>query len=116
MLLATLTGKKLLERFTKKKMQKRIKNYLELKKLLREKLINYKLNGKVKIIHNSNKIYNYNIWIDIKDVAYLSEYFPKSNSLGGRVKVQLDLSNYVTETDLQNATGLDTSSFAKKND
>ena len=46
----------------------------------------------------------------------MSEYFPKPNSLGGRVKVQLDLSNYVTETDLQNATGVDTSSFAKKID
>ena len=43
----------------------------------------------------------------------MSEYFLGPNSLGGRVKVELDLSNYATKTDLKNATGIDTSSFAK---
>ena len=33
-----------------------------------------------------------------------------------KVKVQLDLSNYATKTDLKNATGIDTPSFAKKVD
>ena len=46
----------------------------------------------------------------------MSEYFPEPKSLGGRVKVELDLSNYATKTDLKNATGIDTSSFAKKVD
>ena len=46
----------------------------------------------------------------------MSEYFLGPNSLGGRVKVELDLSNYATKTDLKNATGIDTSSFAKKVD
>ena len=32
------------------------------------------------------------------------------------MKVQLDLSNYATKTDLKNATGIDTPSFAKKVD
>ena len=32
------------------------------------------------------------------------------------MKVQLDLSNYATKTDLKNATGIDTSSLAKKID
>ena len=32
------------------------------------------------------------------------------------MKVQLDLSNYATKTDLKNATGCDTSSFAEKLD
>ena len=32
------------------------------------------------------------------------------------MKVELDLSNYATKTDLQNATGVDTSDFAKKTD
>ena len=36
----------------------------------------------------------------------MSEYFPKPKSLGGRVKVELDLSNYATKADLKNATGL----------
>ena len=38
----------------------------------------------------------------------MSEYFPKPNSLGGNVKLKLDLSNYVTKTDLKHATGVDT--------
>ena len=46
----------------------------------------------------------------------MSEYFPKPNSLGANVKVELDLSSYETKTDLKNATGVDTSSFAKKTD
>ena len=46
----------------------------------------------------------------------MSENFPEPTSSGGRVKVELDLSNYVTKTDLKNAKGVDTSSFAKKVD
>ena len=44
----------------------------------------------------------------------MSEYFPEPKSLGGRMKVELDLSNYATKTNLRNATGADTSKFAKK--
>ena len=46
----------------------------------------------------------------------MSEYFPEPKSLGGKVKVELDLSNYATKADLKNATGVDTSKFAKKVD
>ena len=46
----------------------------------------------------------------------MSEYFPKPNSLGANVKVELDLSNYATKTDLKNATVVDTSCFTKKTD
>ena len=46
----------------------------------------------------------------------MSEYFSKSKSLGGRVKVELDLSNYATKTDLKNATGAGTSKSAKRVD
>ena len=52
----------------------------------------------------------------IKDIVQRNEYFPEPKSLGGKVKVELDLSNYATKTDLKNATGIDTSSFAKKVD
>ena len=44
----------------------------------------------------------------------MSKYFPESKSSGGRVKVELDLSNYATKTDFKNVTGVDTSKFAKK--
>ena len=37
----------------------------------------------------------------------MSEYFPEPKSLGGRVKVELDLSNYGTKTDSKNATSID---------
>ena len=37
----------------------------------------------------------------------MSEYFPKPNSFGGRVKVELDL---------ENGTGVDTLKFAKQDD
>ena len=46
----------------------------------------------------------------------MSEYFPEPRSLERRVKVELDSSNYAAKTDLKNATGLDTSKFAKKVD
>ena len=46
----------------------------------------------------------------------MTDYFPERKSLG-KVKVALDLSNYATkgiDTLIQNATGVDTSSVAKK--
>ena len=43
----------------------------------------------------------------------MSEYFPKPKSFGGKLKVELDLSNYATNAHLKNA-GVDTSKFAKK--
>ena len=44
------------------------------------------------------------------------ECFPKLKSLGGNVKVELDLSNYTTKANSKNATGVDTSYFVKKTD
>ena len=45
----------------------------------------------------------------------MSKYFTEQNSSGRRGKVELDLSNYDgTKSDLKNATGNDTSKFAKK--
>ena len=51
-----------------------------------------------------------------KDIVQLSEDFPEPKCLGGKVKLQLDLSNYATKEDLNNTTGIDTSSFVKKVD
>ena len=43
----------------------------------------------------------------------MSKCFLKLNSLGVNVKVELDLPNYAQKkTDLKNAAGVDTSSFA----
>ena len=46
----------------------------------------------------------------------MSKYVPKPKSLGARVEDELDLSNQATKRDLKNATGADTSFFAKKAD
>ena len=46
----------------------------------------------------------------------MSEYFPEPKISGGTVKVELDLSNYATKADLKNATDVDTSHLAKKDD
>ena len=46
----------------------------------------------------------------------MSEYFPEPNSFGGRVKVELDLSNYATKANLKTTAVLDTSKFTKKVD
>ena len=55
---------------------------------------------------------SFNSWIDGKDIVYL----PEPKSLKGKVSVDLGFSNYATKTDLRNATGIDTSPFAKKVD
>ena len=45
----------------------------------------------------------------------MSQYFPKPfRSFGGNINVKVDLSNYVTKTDLKNVTHVDTSRFALK--
>ena len=51
-----------------------------------------------------------------KDIVLMSGYFPEPKSSGGKVKIELDLSNYATKADLKTVTGVDTSKFAKKTD
>ena len=43
----------------------------------------------------------------IKRHSIMSEYFPEPKSSGGRVKIELGLSNYTTKADFKNATGFD---------
>ena len=50
----------------------------------------------------------------IKYIIQTSKYFPEPKSSGGRVKVELDSPNCAMKGDLKNATGADTSKFAKK--
>ena len=44
----------------------------------------------------------------------MSTYYPPYKSSGQNVKVELDLTNYATKTDLKNITHVDVSSFASK--
>ena len=41
-------------------------------------------------------------------------YYPPYTSSSNNVKVELDLTNYATKTDLKNITHFDVSSFASK--
>ena len=90
----------------KKNCRKLIRHNLELKKGLKGKKINYMLNGK-----DNN---SFNNWIDKKRSYKMSQYFPLYRSHSGDIKVELDLSNYATKTDLENVTHADVSSFASK--
>ena len=67
-----------------------------------------------KVIKRKGYNNSFNSWIDKKDS--MSGFFAKRKSFGGRVKVELDLSNYVTKADLKHAKGVNTSKFAKKVD
>ena len=44
----------------------------------------------------------------------MSTYYPPYKSPNSNVKVELDLTNYTTKTDLKNITHVDTSSYALK--
>ena len=44
----------------------------------------------------------------------MSQYFPPYNNSSGNIKVELDLSNYVTKDDVKNITHVDVSSYATK--
>ena len=45
----------------------------------------------------------------------MDQYFPKLfRSIGGNINVKIDLSNYVTKTDLKNLTHVDATCFALK--
>ena len=112
MLLIILMEKKLLERLTKDHCKKKKKK--NQKEFRIEKAINGKgdkLNVKWKGCNKS-----FNSGIDKNDIVEMSEYSPERKSLGEKVKVELDLSNCATKTDFKNATGVDTSKFAKKAD
>ena len=43
----------------------------------------------------------------------MSQYFPEPKSLGGIVKVELDLSNYATKADTKTEKSVNTSKFTK---
>ena len=47
-------------------------------------------------------------------VYYKMSYYPPYKRSSNNIKVELDLTNYATKTDLNNITHVDTSSFASK--
>ena len=51
--------------------------------------------------------------ISLYKMSYFPDPYTRSKS---KIKVELDLSNYVTNSDLRNVTDVDTSQFAKRTD
>ena len=51
--------------------------------------------------------------ISLYKISHFLESYTHSKN---KIKVELDLSNYATKSDLKNGTGVDTSNFAKKSD
>ena len=47
-------------------------------------------------------------------VYYKMSYYPPYKSSSNNMKVELDLTNYATKTDLKNITQVDVSSFARE--
>ena len=94
MLLVILMEKKPLKRYTKKNYKKQIKKRLRVEKVIKRK--GDKLYVKWKG-HNSS----FNNWIGKKEIIWISENFQEPKSLRGRVKVELDLSNYATKVDFK---------------
>ena len=107
--ISDLNEEEIVGKFYKKELQETNQNEFTAEKLIKRK--GDKLYIKCKGYDNF-----FNSWIDKKDTVKMSEYFPKTKSLGGSVKVELYLSNYATKEDLKNTAGVDTSDFAKKTD
>ena len=104
-----LNGGKIVEIFSENKLQKTNKKEFRMEKVIKRKCDKFYV--KWKGYDSSFKVGL------IKKMYYkLMNIFPKPNYLGANVKVELDLPNYTTKTDFKNATGVDTSSFAKKTD
>ena len=101
-----LTEKKSLEHSTKKNVKTNQKEFRN------EKVIGRK-GGKLYV---KWKGYNHSLhsWIDKKKTQYKLVSIFQNDDLQKQCKVELDLSNYATKTDLKNATGVDTLEFAKK--
>ena len=107
--ISDLNREEIVGTFYKKELQKTNQKELRIEKAIKRK-------GDKLYVKRKDYDSSFNSWIDKKDIIQMSEYFPEPKSFGGRVKVELDLSNYVTIADLKNEAGVDTSKLAKKVD
>ena len=71
-------------------------------------MINYMLNAEAMILL---LIVGLITKISLDKTSYFPEPYNRSRN---KIKVELDLSNYATRSDLKNAAGVDTSKFVKK--
>ena len=78
--------------FTKKNCKKTNQQIFTVQRVIKGK--GDKLYVKWNVYDNS-----FNNSVDKKDIALMSKYFPKPESLGEIVKVELDLSNYAAKSE-----------------
>ena len=97
--ISDLKGEEIFGRFYEKELQKTCKKEFRAEKVIKKK--GDKLYVRWKSYNSSFKSWM-SEWVSI---------FQNQNLLGGRVKVDWDLSNYATKTDLKNPTVVDTSTF-----
>ena len=102
-----LNGEEIVDSFYEKELQKTNQKEFRIEKVIKSK--GNKLYVKWKGYNNS-----FNSWMDKKRFYKISQYFPPYKNHGRDIKVELDLNNYVTKTDLKNVTHVDVSSFASK--
>ena len=88
--------------------KKQVKKEFRIEKVIKKKAINHMLNGKDTIICSTIRLIKYSIneWTFSK----------RNKSLGGNVKIELNLCNYATKADLEIETGVDTTDFSKRTD
>ena len=98
-----MNGELIIGSFYEKELQKINQEKFRIEKVLKRK--GDKFYVKWKGYDNS-----FNSWIDKKKPHMeMSQYFPKPfRSFGGNINVKVDLSNYVTKTDLKNVTHVGT--------
>ena len=110
-----LNGEEITGTFYEKELQKTNQEEFRIEKVIRRK--GDKLYIKWKRCNNS-----FNSWTDkaglvqrkVKRYFKMSQYYPLYKSSSNNIKVELDLANYVTKSDLKNITHVDVSSFASK--
>ena len=102
-----LKGEEIVGTFYKKELQRANQKEVRVEKVIKRK-------GNKLFVQWKSYGGSFNSWIDKKDIVSMSEYFTEPKSSVGRVKVELDLSNYATKGDLKNTAGVNTSKFGSK--
>ena len=89
-----LNGEEIAETFCKKNREKTSQKEFRIEKVIKRK-------GDKLYITWKGYDSPFNSWRNKKDIVWMSENFPKPNSLRVNVKIELDLSNYATKSDFK---------------
>ena len=103
--ISNLNGEEIVRGFYEKELQTTNQKEFRIEKLIKRKE-NKMSNGKDITTHSIAGL--------IKRSHKMSQYFPPYTRSGRNIKVELDLGNYATKTDLKYVTHVDVSSFASK--